>query len=145
MSGFSVTIYVDTNPLIALVNSHDPLHAVARQGFARLRRHELRLTTPVLVETLHYLVRADQRARLLAILEEHRILPALSADETFERLLVFDWLARYAEHAPDYTDAHLCVISANDRRAKIWTYDQEFATIWRRPDGSRIPLAIRLS
>ncbi len=31
----------------------------------------------------------------------------------------------------------------SDRRLKVWTYDREFHSAWRRPDGSAIPLAIR--
>jgi hypothetical protein len=25
---------------------------------------------------------------------------------------------------------------------KLWTYDSEFRVVWRRPDGSRIPMAV---
>jgi hypothetical protein len=57
-------------------------------------------------------------------------------------LEVFDWLDRYEEHEPDWADGYLAVISGHERRFRVWTYDREFRTIWRRADGSRIPLAL---
>jgi predicted nucleic acid-binding protein len=53
---------------------------------------------------------------------------------------VFDWLDRYAEHEPDFADAQLAVISGRNRTDRVWTYDREFRDIWRRPDGSKIPV-----
>ena len=39
-------------------------------------------------------------------------------------------------------DAYLAVVSGIERRFKVWTYDSEFRTTWRRADGTRIPLAV---
>jgi hypothetical protein len=55
---------------------------------------------------------------------------------------VFAWLDLYAEHDPDWADGYLAVLSGRDRHARVWTYDREFSTIWRRLDGTRIPLAV---
>jgi hypothetical protein len=44
---------------------------------------------------------------------------------------VFEWLA------------NLAVQRGCDKHPKIWTYDREFRTTWRRPDGTALPLAIR--
>ena len=55
---------------------------------------------------------------------------------------VFDWLDRYSEHDADWTDGYLTVVSGRERRSRVLTYDREFRTIWRRPDGTRIPLAV---
>ena len=38
-------------------------------------------------------------------------------------------------------DAYLAVVSGKRKGSKVWTYDREFRTTWRRPDGTRIPLA----
>jgi hypothetical protein len=57
---------------------------------------------------------------------------------------VFAWLDQYSDHEPDLADAYLAVLSAYHREYKIWTYDSQFRTIWRRPDGSPIPLAVRI-
>ena len=56
---------------------------------------------------------------------------------------MFRWLDRYAEHEPDWADGYLAVVSSRERKAKVWTYDSEFRTTWRRLDGTRIPLAVR--
>ena len=56
---------------------------------------------------------------------------------------MFDWLARHADHEPDWADGCLAVLSGLDTTARVWTYDSEFRTIWRRPDGTVIPLAVK--
>jgi len=56
---------------------------------------------------------------------------------------VFDWLRQYADHEPDWADGYLATLCGRDRKCKVWTYDIEFRTIWRRPDGSPIPMAVR--
>ena len=43
---------------------------------------------------------------------------------------------------PDFADAWLAVLSGMDAKIQIWTYDKGFAKIWRRPDGTLIPLAV---
>jgi hypothetical protein len=55
---------------------------------------------------------------------------------------VLEWLARYAEHEPDLADAWLAVLSGKRPDDRMWTYDREFRTTWRRPDGRRIPLVV---
>jgi len=56
---------------------------------------------------------------------------------------IFDWLAKYREHEPDWADGYLAVLCSRNRKYKVWTYDIEFRTLWRRTNGSAIPLAIR--
>ena len=65
---------------------------------------------------------------------------------THERMFWLDvllWLATYADHEPDWADGCLAVLSERDRELKVWTYDREFRTTWRRPNGTAIPLAVR--
>jgi hypothetical protein len=38
---------------------------------------------------------------------------------------------------------YLAVLSGKDRRLRLWTYDREFRTTWRRPDGTVVPLFAR--
>jgi hypothetical protein len=56
---------------------------------------------------------------------------------------VFEWLDKYAEHEPDWADGCIAVLCGRDDRLKVWTYDHEFRTTWRKPDGRVIPLVIR--
>jgi hypothetical protein len=70
------------------------------------------------------------------------VVPYRAEDEQTLWLEVLDWLERYRDHDPDWADGYLAVVSGRERRAKVWTFDREFRTIWRRPDGKAIPLAV---
>jgi hypothetical protein len=52
-------------------------------------------------------------------------------------------MERYEEHEPDLADAQFAVFCSKKPDYRVWTYDDEFRAIWRRMDGSRIPLAAR--
>ena len=97
----------------------------------------------VLVEAWFHLARGIQRHRLRALLDEEdvTVLPG-AADRAF-RDEVFDWLQKYADHAPNWTDACIAVLSGRDRSLEVWSYDSEFRTTWRRPDGTAIPMAVK--
>jgi predicted nucleic acid-binding protein len=131
--------FVDTNPLVALVDPADSLHATATRDLDRVRRHQLQLPVPVLAEAASLLPAPHLRARLAALIDAYRMAPADESDQVGLRAATFSWLARYGAHRPDWTDGYLCVLSLRDK-AKVWTYDPEFYRIWRRADGSRVPL-----
>ena len=135
-------ILVDTAPLVALCDPTDGLHATAVRDLDRLRRTPLVVCTPVLTEACFHLAREAQRQRLRRLLTEFSIVPYASDREGELWLDVLEWLARYAEHEPDFADGYLAVVSGIERRFKVWTYDSEFRTTWRRNDGTRIPLAV---
>lgn len=129
-------ILVDTNVLVALVLPRDRLHARATRDLEKLVREELGVLPVVLTEACFILGGSAQRARLA------ELLGAIHARQALEPSFstVFEWLARYAEHEPDWADASLVVMASRERR--IWTYDGEFQTTWRRLDRSRVPLAV---
>jgi predicted nucleic acid-binding protein len=131
-------ILVDTNVLVALADERDRLHARARGDLKRVGKKELGVTSAVLTETLFLLSEGYLRARL-AFLVEQLPIRLLEPDAPWWPD-VFGWLEHYAEHEPDFVDAQLAVLSGRDRAHKVWTYDREFHDIWRRPDGSKIPL-----
>jgi predicted nucleic acid-binding protein len=134
---------VDTGPLVALCDSHDSLHRRAVTHLQRLVGQELHICEAVLVETCFHLPHAAQRRRLRALLEEFGFgFISATSDHTFW-MDVFDWLAKYANHEPDWADACLAVLSGRHPKATVWTYDREFRTIWRRLDGSTVPMAVR--
>ena len=84
-----------------------------------------------------------QRRRLALLLDELDI----DSEPTFDHVFrdeVFAWLEKYGEHEPDWADACIAVLCGRERRLKVWTYDGEFAAMWRKPDGRAIPLAIKL-
>lgn len=137
-------ILVDTGPLVALCDPRDSLHQVVRRHLASLATAEFAVCEPVLVETCFHLPYDAQRQRLRRLLEELNA-AVLTVHETPGWNDAFDWLHKYAEHEPDWADACLAVASGHHKRAKVWTYDREFRTTWRRLNGSAIPLAVKAS
>ena len=136
-------ILVDSNVLIALSDRGDRLHASAAADLRRLVNDDLLLTAPVLTEVAFGLPTAAQRANTRDLVRELHIRPCPVPEGPHLWDEVFAWLERYAEHEPDWADAHLAVLCGRERRFRVWTYDGEFTRLWRRPDGSRIPLAAR--
>jgi predicted nucleic acid-binding protein len=136
-------ILLDTTPLVALCDPRDRLHERALSDLDHVAKRGIVLCEPVLTEACFLLSHAVQRARLERLIVELRMTPLAVEDELALRAEVFRWLARYAEHDPDWADGYLAVVSGRDKSAKVWTYDREFRTTWRRPGGARIPLAVR--
>ena len=135
-------ILIDTGPLVALCHPVDSHHRKSMRQLEAFAPGDLATCEAMLVEAWFHLPRDIQRDRLRALLEDQDIavLPG-AADRAF-RDEVFDWLQKYADHVPDWTDGCIAVLSGRDHTLKVWTYDGEFYTIWRRPDGTRIPLAV---
>ena len=136
-------ILIDTTPLVALSDPRDGLHAKALADLDRIAKRGIVLCEPVLTEACFLLGRQVQRARLERLVVELGMTPLAIEDVAELRLEVFRWLARYAEHQPDWADGYLAVVSERQKDARVWTYDAEFRTTWRRPSGKRIPLAVR--
>jgi predicted nucleic acid-binding protein len=136
-------ILVDTGPLVALADARDGKHNTAVNQLRSLVAADLAVCDAVIAEACFHLPHPAQRGRLRAILHDLRIRPVPIPDERTFRLSVFDWLAKYGTHEPDWADACLAVLAGLDKATRIWTYDREFRTTWRRPDGTAIPLAVR--
>lgn len=136
-------ILVDTNVLVALVDERDDLAHRAERDLKRLGVGPFGSTGPVLGEACFLLPKGYLRRRLWFLLGRLDVafldVPSPFWDD------VFDWMDRYEEHEPDLADAQIAVLCSRDRECRIWTYDREFRTTWRRMDGSRIPVAISAS
>jgi hypothetical protein len=104
---------------------------------------EFALCDAVLTEACFHLPHRSQRQRLRALLDGLGVQPVPVANESTFWLEVFEWLGKYADHEPDWANGCLAVLSGRDQHAKVWTYDREFRTTWRRPNGTVIPLAVR--
>jgi predicted nucleic acid-binding protein len=135
-------ILTDAGPLVALCDPRDARHAAALTHLPRLAPTGLRVCEAVLVEACFHLPHRIQRERLRAVLYQLRI-ESLPTDGQDFRDDVFAWLIKYADHEPDWADGCLAVLCGRDARLKVWTYDREFRTTWRRPDGRAIPMAIK--
>ncbi len=134
-------ILLDTGPLVALCDPRDGLNRTALRDLNRVFREPLVLCAPVLTEACFLLPHAIQRERLRRVIAELPVRAYRSDDEQSLWIEVFAWLGRYREHEPDWADGYLAVVAGTDRRFKVWTYDREFRTTWRRPDGRPVPLA----
>jgi predicted nucleic acid-binding protein len=135
-------VLVDTGPLVALCDRRDSRHRRAVRQLESLAAQGLFVCDAVLTETCFHLPHRSQRLRMRALLAELAIEPVPASQHRRMRDQVFDWLIKYADHEPDWADAWLAILSGEDSRLKVWTYDREFQTTWRRPDGSAIPLAV---
>ena len=136
-------ILIDTTPLVALCDARDSKHRTAVKHLASLASDDLGVPEAVLTETCFHLPHRSQRQRLRALLHELRIQPfPVTYDHAFW-WEVLGWLGKYADHEPDWADACLAVLSGRDKDLRVWTYDREFRTTWRRPNGTAIPLAVK--
>ena len=136
-------ILIDTTPLVAMCDARDSKHRTALKHLESLAADELAVCDAVLTEACFHLPHRSQRHRLRAFLHDMSMQPLPLTHERAFWLEVLDWLAKYADHEPDWADACLAVLSGHDRDLKVWTYDREFRTTWRRPNGTPIPLAVR--
>lgn len=135
-------ILIDTGPLVALCDARDRLHRRAARHLAGLARNEFATCEAVLMEACFHLPHRMQRQRLRALLERLAVRSIGTGDrEMWSEVL--DWLVKYADHEPDWADGCIAVLCGRDEKIKVWTYDPEFRTIWRKPDGRAIPLAVR--
>ena len=135
-------ILVDTGPLVAICDARDALHAVAMRSFPKMAGFGLSVCEPVLVEACFHLPGKSQRLRLAALLDEFRVACLPTYEPAFQRD-VFGWLDKYPDHAPDWADGCIACLCGRDPRLKVWTYDREFRSTWRKPDGKAIALAVR--
>jgi len=138
-----MTILIDTTPLVALCDAGDEKHRVAVKHLGSLSSSGFAVCDAVLTEACFHLPHRSQRQRLRALLDDFDVQPVPAANQSAFWLEVFAWLTKYAEHQPNWADGCLAVLSGWDRDAKVWTYDHEFRTTWRRPNGTIIPLAVR--
>ena len=134
-------ILVDTNVLVALTDAREELFHRANADLLRLGREEFFTIGAVLTE-VHWLLK-DAYRRERAVLTMRRLnVHAVADDSDALWQNVFTWLQRYAEHEPDWTDAVLVGLCAQESRYRVWSYDKEFVTVWRKPDGGMIPMAV---
>ena len=136
-------ILIDTTPLVALCDARDSKHRTALKHLEALAAEDFAVCDAVLTEACFHLPYQSQRHRLRAMLDDLSVQARSVSNERAFWFEVLDWLAKYADHDPDWADACLAVLSGHDKDLKVWTYDREFRTTWRRPNGTVIPMAVR--
>jgi predicted nucleic acid-binding protein len=134
-------ILIDTGPLVALCDARDSHHARALAEIDKIGSRKVVALTTVLCEACFLLDTPALRARLSATLARLEMNGRAEEHEPAFRESVFAWLDHYSDQQPDYADACLAVASSWEPSVEVWTFDAEFTTTWRRPDGSGIPVA----
>lgn len=135
-------ILLDTTPLVALCDRRDSYHRRAVGHLQTLARSAFATCDAVIAEACFHLVHQAPRQRLHALLDQLDVVALPAKLDRAYRKEVFDWLEKYADNEPDWADGCLAVLCGRDTTAEVWTYDSEFSTTWRRPDGTNIPLAV---
>ena len=136
-------ILVDTTPLVALCDARDSLHRLAWRHLGRFSGERFAVCDPALTEACFHLPHHQQRRRLRRLLEELNVTVMTAAGELSLWWSVFDWIEKYSDQEPDWADGYIATLCGREPTLKVWTYDKEFRTTWRRPDGSPLPLAVR--
>ncbi len=136
-------ILIDTTPLVALCDQRDSLNKTALRHLKVLAKSQFAICEPVLAEVCFHLPASSQRSRLQRTLEALNVVAAPVEDSQSLWKDIFDWLNKYSDHEPDWADGYLAALCGRDRRYKVWTYDKEFRTIWRKSNGAAIPMAVR--
>jgi predicted nucleic acid-binding protein len=137
-------ILIDTSPLVSLCDDRESSHRKTVEQLQSLSTRDFAVCDAVLAEACFHLPHRSQRQRLQGILRALDVRPLPPASEPAFWSDVVEWLIKYADHEPDWADACIAVLCGRDKALKVWTHDREFRTIWRRPNGTVIPLAIRL-
>jgi predicted nucleic acid-binding protein len=138
-----MTILIDATPLVALCDARDAKHGEAVKHLESLGSREFAVCGAVLTEACFHLPYLSQRRRLQALLGDLGVRPIPVANDSAFWFEVFEWLTKYADQEPAWADGCLAVLSGRDQQARVWTYDRQFRTTWRRPNGTEIPLAVR--
>ena len=130
-------ILIDTTPLVALCDARDSRHRAALKDLNALASARLGVCEAVLVEACFHL--PQRRATSQTSSGTRSVARRRVATHRRPRALadVLGWLSKYADHEPDWADGCLAVLSGRDASLKVWTYDREFRTTWRRPTEPR--------
>src|SRR5262245_3563732 len=113
-------IVLDTGPLVALCDNRDGKHKLAVRQLQTLSDDQFATCEAVITEACLHLPHTSQRQRLRALLRELDVEPIPVRLDPGLWSETFDWLARYAEHEPDWADACLAVLSGRDRQIRVW-------------------------
>jgi predicted nucleic acid-binding protein len=135
-------ILIDTTPLVALCDARDSQHRKAMKHLQKLASAELGVCEAVLMEACFHLPHRTQRQRLRAVLDELHVASVSAGHDVDFWLEVLDWLMKYGDHEPAWADGCIAVLCGRDTDLSVWTYDREFRTTWRRPNGTPIPVAV---
>jgi predicted nucleic acid-binding protein len=125
-----VNTICDTGPLVAYLNSADPLHAWAADRMKEARA-PLRTCEAVLTEAAYFL-REDglKTDALFALLERGALSVDFDVRAHWPRLRVL--MSRYAQM--DFADACVVTMTEQHRACRVLTVDRKDFSVYRRND-----------
>lgn len=135
-------ILVDTNIILSLLSPDEKERRKVLAQWGSIRKETIYITLPVISEVTNFLPLKHQLSAFMELVERMGF-QFFPSEDLVEWRDVLTWMIRYAEHEPDFTDAYLVVLSAANKKFKVWTRDSEFTLIWRRPDGAAVPMAVK--
>lgn len=131
-------ILVDTGPLVALLNEHDPNHAICIDAIKQLQDVPMLTTWPCLTEAMYFLYRAkgyNGQAALWRMLDS-RDLEVFNLDEA-DRFRMSVLMAKYRDTPMDFADASLVVAAERLGSTAVFTLDRDFY-VYRLTNGSAL-------
>jgi|TARA_Y100000385_G_C12507384_1_gene389770 uncharacterized protein len=133
----SVSVLVDTGPLIALFNTRDKHHEWAIEVFKALRP-PLYTCDAVLAEAM-FLLRSDLRSVhfLTGLLERNILISDFAVQEQAGSIRKL--MSKYADTPMGFADASLVRMSELRSDCSVWTMDSDFL-VYRRNGRARIPM-----
>ena len=133
----SVSVLVDTGPLVALFNSKDNHHSWAVEVFKTLRP-PLFTCDAVLTEAM-FLLRTDPRSVsfLTGLLERNILISDFSVQE--QASSINKLMSKYVDTPMDFADACLVRMSELRSECSVWSMDSYFF-VYRKNGRARIPM-----
>ncbi|MDO8795032.1 MAG: PIN domain-containing protein, partial [Vicinamibacterales bacterium] len=112
-------ILLDTTPLVALCDERDQHHRVATRELNALRGETFATCEAVLAEACFHLDLPHERHRLRTTLRDLRVqvLPTQHGLPLWASTL--EWMEKYAEHAPEWADAYIAVLSGLNPQLRV--------------------------
>lgn len=130
-------VLVDSGFLVALGIRRDPRHEAAK-AWLQASRAPLLVPTPVVTESCYFLSAAAKAALLRWIAADARLrlvdIPAAA------HAAIAAILEKYADRAPDFTDAALVWAADAARCAQILTVDHADFAVYRLKGGRRFDM-----
>jgi uncharacterized protein len=132
-------VFVDTGPIVALLDRRDTHHEWAKREIAHLR--EPLLTCEAVVSEVFFLLSGVRggNATLIALLRDGLVRMAANFSYRDHAAEILDRLERYSSVPMSFADACLVRISEIERDCLVFTTDRDFL-IYKRNRRQSIPL-----
>jgi uncharacterized protein len=132
-------VFVDTGPIVALLDRRDAHHEWAKREIAHLR--EPLLTCEAVVSEVFFLLSRVRggNATLIALLRDGLVRMAANFSYRDHAAEILDRLERYSSVPMSFADACLVRMSEIERDCLVFTTDRDFLT-YKRNRRQSIPL-----